>query len=67
MAVNLSLYLVTDSTPAILKGRDLCNVVEESLKGGEFNPLEAMIRLDAANCNQESRLSSTERSIATQG
>ncbi|KAJ9260714.1 hypothetical protein DTO212C5_8441 [Paecilomyces variotii] len=34
MAVNLSLYLVTDSTPAILKGRDICNVVEESLKGG---------------------------------
>ncbi|KAL2001906.1 hypothetical protein VTN02DRAFT_1030 [Thermoascus thermophilus] len=34
MTVNLSLYLVTDSTPAILKGRDLCHVVEEALKGG---------------------------------
>ncbi|KAB8219944.1 Hydroxyethylthiazole kinase family-domain-containing protein [Aspergillus novoparasiticus] len=34
MPLNLSLYLVTDSTPAILKGRDLCTVVEEALKGG---------------------------------
>ncbi|KAL1977443.1 hypothetical protein VTN31DRAFT_302 [Thermomyces dupontii] len=34
MPVNLSLYLVTDSTPAILKGRDLFWVVEEALKGG---------------------------------
>jgi thiamine-phosphate diphosphorylase/hydroxyethylthiazole kinase len=35
MPLNLSLYLVTDSTPAILKGRDLCTVVEEALKGGQ--------------------------------
>lgn len=35
MAVDLSLYLVTDSTPAILKNRDLFWVVEEALKGGE--------------------------------
>ncbi|KAJ5737155.1 uncharacterized protein N7483_002280 [Penicillium malachiteum] len=34
MPVDLSLYLVTDSTPAILKGRDLCTVVDEALKGG---------------------------------
>ncbi|CAI7614784.1 unnamed protein product [Penicillium manginii] len=34
MAIDLSLYLVTDSTPAILKGRDICTVVEEALKGG---------------------------------
>ncbi|KAJ5669052.1 hypothetical protein N7462_010122 [Penicillium macrosclerotiorum] len=34
MPLDLSLYLVTDSTPAILKGRDLCAVVEEALKGG---------------------------------
>ncbi|KAH8434105.1 bifunctional hydroxyethylthiazole kinase/thiamine-phosphate diphosphorylase [Aspergillus melleus] len=34
MPLDLSLYLVTDSTPAILKGRDLCTVVEEALKGG---------------------------------
>ncbi|OJK03531.1 hypothetical protein ASPACDRAFT_111336 [Aspergillus aculeatus ATCC 16872] len=34
MALDLSVYLVTDSTPAILKGRDLCTVVEEALKGG---------------------------------
>jgi thiamine-phosphate diphosphorylase/hydroxyethylthiazole kinase len=35
MTVDLSLYLVTDSTPAILKGRDLCTVVESALQGGE--------------------------------
>ncbi|KGO73777.1 Aldolase-type TIM barrel [Penicillium italicum] len=34
MPVDLSLYLVTDSTPAILKGRDLCTVVEGALQGG---------------------------------
>ncbi|KAL2827240.1 Hydroxyethylthiazole kinase family-domain-containing protein [Aspergillus cavernicola] len=34
MKLNLSLYLVTDSTPAILKGQDLCAVVEEACKGG---------------------------------
>lgn len=34
MPLDLSLYLVTDSTPAILKGRDLCEVVEAALKGG---------------------------------
>lgn len=32
--VDLSVYLVTDSTPAILRGRDICDVVEEALKGG---------------------------------
>lgn len=36
MPVDLSLYLVTDSTPAILKGRDLCTVVEKALQGGEW-------------------------------
>ncbi|PWY80495.1 TMP-TENI-domain-containing protein [Aspergillus heteromorphus CBS 117.55] len=34
MKLNLSVYLVTDSTPAILKGRDLCAIVEQALKGG---------------------------------
>ncbi|KAK2874956.1 hypothetical protein FQN49_001905 [Arthroderma sp. PD_2] len=34
MTVNLSLYLVTDSTPEILGGRDLCSVVEQAVKGG---------------------------------
>ncbi|KAJ5339429.1 hypothetical protein N7452_006157 [Penicillium brevicompactum] len=34
MSLNLSLYLVTDSTPAILKGRDLCTVVEQAIQGG---------------------------------
>lgn len=31
---DYSLYLVTDSTPAILGDRDICNVVEAALKGG---------------------------------
>lgn len=35
MSPDLSLYLVTDSTPAILGVRDLCAVVEEALKGGQ--------------------------------
>ncbi|RAK96346.1 bifunctional hydroxyethylthiazole kinase/thiamine-phosphate diphosphorylase [Aspergillus ibericus CBS 121593] len=34
MTLDLSVYLVTDSTPAILKGRNLCTVVEAALKGG---------------------------------
>lgn len=38
MSVDLSLYLVTDSTPAILKGRDLCAVVESALEGGKSCP-----------------------------
>lgn len=37
MPVDLSLYLVTDSTPAILKGRDLCTVVEQAIQGGELS------------------------------
>ncbi|EFQ99187.1 hydroxyethylthiazole kinase [Nannizzia gypsea CBS 118893] len=34
MPVNLSLYLVTDSTPKILGERDLCSVVEQAVQGG---------------------------------
>ena len=34
MLVNYSLYLVTDSTDAILGKRDLVEVVEEALDGG---------------------------------
>lgn len=33
-AVDYSLYLVTDSTPAILGDRDLVEVVEAALEGG---------------------------------
>lgn len=33
-AVDYSLYLVTDSTPAILGDRDLVQVVEAALEGG---------------------------------
>ena len=34
MVVDYSLYLVTDSTPAILGDRSLTNVVEQAIKGG---------------------------------
>ncbi|KAL4911004.1 hypothetical protein BDW74DRAFT_164683 [Aspergillus multicolor] len=34
MKLDLSVYLVTDSTDPILKGRDLCAVVEKAVKGG---------------------------------
>ena len=34
MAVDYSLYLVTDSTPAILGDRDLASIVEDAIKGG---------------------------------
>jgi thiamine-phosphate diphosphorylase/hydroxyethylthiazole kinase len=33
-AFDLSLYLVTDSTPDILGNKNICNVVEAALKGG---------------------------------
>jgi len=32
--VDYTLYLVTDSRPEILRGRDICDVVEAALKGG---------------------------------
>ncbi|KAK3357442.1 Hydroxyethylthiazole kinase family-domain-containing protein [Lasiosphaeria hispida] len=32
--IDYSVYLVTDSTPAILKGRDLVDVVEAAVRGG---------------------------------
>ncbi|EGE81968.1 thiamine-phosphate pyrophosphorylase [Blastomyces dermatitidis ATCC 18188] len=32
--MDLSVYLVTDSTPAILGNRDLCEVVQDALEGG---------------------------------
>lgn len=34
MPVNYSVYLVTDSTPAILGDRDIVSVVEAALRGG---------------------------------
>lgn len=33
-SADYSLYLVTDSTPAILGDKDICGVVEAALKGG---------------------------------
>lgn len=35
--VNYSLYLVTDSTDAILKGRHLPTVVKEAIEGGQLS------------------------------
>ena len=35
--VEYSLYLVTDSTPAILGSQDLVEVVEQALLGGGVN------------------------------
>ena len=32
--VDYSLYLVTDSTPAILGGKDLVSVVKNAVEGG---------------------------------
>lgn len=32
--LDLTLYLVTDSTPDILADKDICHVVEEAIKGG---------------------------------
>lgn len=32
--VDYSLYLVTDSTPAILGDNDLCEVVDQAIRGG---------------------------------
>jgi thiamine-phosphate diphosphorylase/hydroxyethylthiazole kinase len=39
--VDYTLYLVTDSTPAILGDRDLCHVVSEAILGGK--PLQNAI------------------------
>jgi thiamine monophosphate synthase len=39
-----SLYLVTDSTEPILKGRDLLQVVEQALKGGKCDPSSRTLR-----------------------
>lgn len=33
-AVDYRLYLVTDSTPAILGNKDICDVVDQALRGG---------------------------------
>ena len=36
--VDYSLYLVTDSTPAILGGKDLVSVVKDAIAGGRLMP-----------------------------
>ena len=35
MAVDFSLYLVTDSTPEILKNRDLGGIIKAAVEGGQ--------------------------------
>lgn len=35
--VDYSLYLVTDSTPAILDGKDLVSVVKDAVAGGSHH------------------------------
>lgn len=35
--VDYSLYLVTDSTPAVLGNKDLVAVVKAAVEGGRFN------------------------------
>ena len=37
MAVDYSVYLVTDNTPAILRGRDLVAIVKAAVEGGGFD------------------------------
>ena len=44
MAVDYSLYLVTDSTDAILGTRDLVTVVSEAIEGGDVAYLDSILR-----------------------
>lgn len=37
--VDYSLYLVTDSTAPILRGRNLCKVVQDAVEGGQLHPV----------------------------
>ena len=39
MAVDYSLYLVTDSTKPILGGKDIVKVVRGALEGGRFEDI----------------------------
>ena len=39
MLIDYSLYLVTDSTDALLGQRDLVKVVEEAIEGGKLSVL----------------------------
>lgn len=50
--VDYSLYLVTDSSPEILGFGDLCDVVEEAIKGGKYAKLRELkyARLRALSC-----------------
>jgi Thiamine monophosphate synthase len=44
--LNYTLYLVTDSSPQILGDRDLCDVVEQAIKGGV-----TIVQLREKNCD----------------
>ncbi|KAJ6131284.1 hypothetical protein N7523_001744 [Penicillium sp. IBT 18751x] len=61
--VDLSLYLVTDSTPAILKGRDLCTVVEEALKG-EFEEAKRLLPKNSIIGISTSSIEEAQKAIA---
>lgn len=67
MALDLSLYLVTDSTPAILGSRNIYKVVEEACKGGKFpRYLRYTKSQQLVDYAQESQLSNTETRKAIQ-
>ena len=49
MSTCYKLYLVTDSSPAILGGRDLVQVVRAAIEGGFFSTPKALIHLTRFN------------------
>ena len=54
--VDYSLYLVTDSTDAILGSRDLVDVVEQALQGGRLHfPLSLPVPIPAS-CSENYQL-----------
>lgn len=44
--VDYSLYLVTDNTPAILRGRDLVTVVRAAVEGGTSAALVSLFFIE---------------------
>ena len=53
MTPDYTLYLVTDSTAPILKGRNLCKIVKDAIDGGQlldrFATLDIVLKL-ATRC-----------------
>jgi len=52
--VDYSLYLVTDSTEAILGSRDLVQVVEQALSGGWSVPITRLHNIESI-CKPKSK------------